>query len=112
VPDATGAGRVTGLLVNKDDPSVVLTWGGSCQGTDSDYGIYEGTLGDFGSHVSRTCSTAGATSATFEPPEGDVYWLVVPRNGTFEGSYGKDSQGNERPAAAGACLPASVAVCP
>lgn len=35
----------------------------------------------------------------------DRYYLVVPRNGVFEGSCGTDSLGRERPASAGACLP-------
>jgi hypothetical protein len=106
------AGHVAGLQVDKAGAGVTLTWGGSCIGTDSDYAVYEGAIGDFTARVSRLCSTEGGTTATLAPLEDNAYWLIVPRNGTVEGSYGQDSTGAERPPAAGACLPPSVGTCP
>ena len=44
-------------------------------------------------------------------PVGDTYYLVVPHNGSREGSYGTDSSGRERPPAIEACLPQAVGGC-
>jgi hypothetical protein len=83
---------------------LVGLWGGSCATTDQDYAIYRGTIGAFDSHQPLDCSTNGQTIWVFPPGEGDHYFLVVPRTPTSEGSYGVDSEGNERPAApSGAC---------
>jgi hypothetical protein len=79
--------------------------------TDLEYAIYEGILGDFTSHGWRDCGASGP-SVTFTPLEGDTYYLVVPLNATREGSYGRDSEGLERPPGALACLPQQVAPCP
>jgi hypothetical protein len=107
------AGGVESLVVGRaDGEQIVLGWGASCKATDTDYAIYEGILGSFASHVSRVCSTGGATTETLTPEEGDTYYLVVPRNGTYEGSYGKTSAGTERAAAAVACMPQQVGACP
>jgi trimeric autotransporter adhesin len=110
-PAAVSAGAITGPLDVTRGPTgtLTLTWGQSCSGTDNDYEIYEGTLGDFTSHVSRFCSTSGLTSKTFTPASGSAYYLVVPRNAVREGSYGTRSDGAERPPASSACLPALVA---
>ncbi len=83
---------------------LTLTWGASCLGTETDYAIYEGTLGDWSSHVAKQCSTGGATTATITPAAESRYYLVVPRNQGFEGSYGRDASGAERPQAEIACL--------
>jgi sugar lactone lactonase YvrE len=88
---------------------LTLSWGSSCLATDHDYGIYEGTLGTFDSHVPRFCSTGGATGRSFTPAAGNTYYLVVPRNALEEGSYGVLSNGAERPASATACLPQHIA---
>ena len=45
-------------------------------------------------------------------PPGSTFYLVVPKSGTREGSYGKTSSGAERPPAVNQCLPQNVAVCP
>jgi len=73
-----------------------LTWSLTCLGTETDYGIYEGSLGDFTSHSRRRCGTSGATETTFAAPSGDAYYLVVPYNGDYEASYGTDSSGVPR----------------
>lgn len=92
---------------------IQLSWGVSCIAVDSDYAIYEGQIGDFGSHGAKLCSTGGSTSATFTPSSRDTYYLVVPRNALYEGSYGVDSMGIERPPSiASACLAQVTGVCP
>jgi hypothetical protein len=108
----SAAGRVPALLtVDKSGDDITLQWADSCVATDTDYAVYEGTLGDFTSHVSRVCTTGGATAATLPPAEGLTYYLVVPRNAGHEGSYGKTSDGVERPAAASSCLPQAIGAC-
>jgi hypothetical protein len=58
-----------------------------------------------------TCTTGGATTYTYAPA-GDRFFLVVPRNTAYEGSYGADSAGAERLPSSLACLPQEVSVCP
>ena len=83
-------------------------WGPSCS-AGADYGVYEGALGDFGSHTSLTCSTAGATTRTVTPSTGDRYYLVVPQSIDREGSYGGASGDAERVQGGGACAPQALA---
>ena len=92
---------------------ITLSWAASCHVADSDYEIYEGTIGDFGSYRWKYCSTGGATTMTFEPGPNSVFYLVVPSNLDREGSYGTDSDGIERPQGAPACLEQSITTtCP
>jgi hypothetical protein len=91
--------------------AIALSWDGSCSASDSDFEIYEGQLGDFGSHSPRTCSTGGATTAEITPSSGGRYYLVVPRSADHEGSYGVDGQASERAASAQACVPQQFASC-
>jgi hypothetical protein len=115
----TAAGRVPS---GADDPPLAVTkvasgdltleWGESCNTGDTDYEVYEGTLGDFTSHSPLVCSTSGALEWTFTPAAGDTYYLIVPRNASREGSYGLDSSGNERPVGAEACLVQRIESCP
>jgi hypothetical protein len=92
--------------------AINLYWSPSCMATDVDFGVYEGTLGDFTSHVPRVCSTSGATTATIVPGVGDMYYLVVPHNGSVEGSYGTDGVLAQRPASLTACYPQTIGACP
>jgi hypothetical protein len=120
-PPAAGAGRVPDGRQAQDIPlmiqhapgaEITLSWSASCLASDTDYEVYEGSLGSFYSHTMKLCTTGGATTATFMPAPGDSYYLVVPRNGSREGSYGIASSGAERPAGVPACLPQSLAACP
>jgi len=88
---------------------ITLSWGSSCTTTDDDYGVYEGSIGSWYSHVARLCSTGGLTSATFTPAAGNTYYLIVPRNGQREGSYGAASNGTQRPQGGGACAVQEIA---
>jgi hypothetical protein len=112
VPDG---GPVPGLPVTVDHAAggqITLAWGASCRPGDTDYAIYEGTLGAFYSHTMTLCTTGGALTATFLPAPGDSYYLIVPRNAGREGSYGVSSAGLERPPGVPACLPQNIAACP
>ena len=119
IPNLVAAGRIpdgpTGppLLVTSAGAGLVtLSWGASCVATDTDYAVYEGTLGAFYTHDPALCSTAGPMSVTFAPLPGNRYFLVVPNNGSMEGSYGLDSFGFERPASLLSCMPQMIATCP
>ena len=118
--DPSAAGRVPGdgawpgtpLTVAWDGMRVTLSWGVSCMPSDGDYEIYEGTIGYWYGHEMRYCSTGGLTTKTFTPLAGNSYYLVVPTNGTREGSYGTNSSGAERPQGSPACLAQQVGSCP
>ena len=88
-----------------------LSWGASCAADDSDYAIYEGVLGDFESHVPIACTTDGLLNATILTSAGSAYYLVVPRNAFREGSYGRRSDGTERPEAFTTCVPHEIGSC-
>jgi hypothetical protein len=111
-PPPGPSGAVSGLTV-ADSPQggITLAWGASCGGADSDYEVYEGTLGDFTSHAPRYCSTGGATTKDLLPAAGNKYYLVVPRSADREGSYGLDGSLAERPPASDACVPQETTAC-
>ena len=117
-PQAAGAvrdGGPQGLFARREaGGDVTLSWGSSCNAIDSDFEIYEGAIGDWTSHRPRTCSTGGARTLTFTPPEFDAYYLAVPVSlyGQFEGSYGKGSAGTERPLGRSICRGRQIHACP
>jgi hypothetical protein len=111
VPNGGSVPGVPLTIDHADGDDIRLNWGSSCVAGDGDYEIYQGTLGDFTSHLPVTCSTAGATSITITPTLDRAYYLVVPRGATVEGSYG-DSTSSRRPRSAQACLSQSIADCP
>jgi len=102
-------GTVPGLKIVRNgagtDPSITLRWNPSCSFGDTDYEIYQGSLGALPAydHEHVLCSTAGATSATFNAGSGDRYYLVVPTDGIEEGSYGVDAADAQRPRATLSC---------
>jgi len=112
VPDGGGAPG-TPLTVSAAGGNLTLSWGASCATPDTDYEIYEGTIGIYYSHTQKFCTTGGATTRTFSQPAGNTYYLVVPKNAVSEGSYGRASNGSERPQGSAACLPQQIALaCP
>jgi len=112
VPDGSGVGTVP-LTVSQAGSNLTLSWGTSCLPGDTDYEVYEGTLGLYYSHASKLCTTGGSPTATFPAPVGSVYYLVVPTTTLREGSYGHNSSGSERPQGTSACLPQVVnSTCP
>jgi hypothetical protein len=112
----------TQLTITRDGAGdLVLSWGESCILDDTDYSVYAGRLVTLHpaegvepsySHGSILCSTGGATTTTLEPLQDDTYYLVVPNNDVFDGSYGKASSGVERPAGVPACHPQNMGECP
>jgi hypothetical protein len=106
-------GRNGGLILTKNGGgSITLDWDGSCAASDTSYSVYEGMMGSYTTHipVSGQCDVAG-TSATFNNGSLDAYYLVVPNDGTTEGSYGASSTG-ERPVSTSACRAQSLGNCP
>jgi hypothetical protein len=96
-------------LGKTDDPDLVdLSWGPDCNTPPTvDYSIYAGdllrlrTTGIYDYNGMTPVCRAGADMAEAVPlPPGDVFFLVVPHDGTGEGSYGQDSAWTERPPAA------------
>ena len=111
VSPSTGSGRVPGQLneydglrVARNGANLDLSWSPSCAAGDTDYEIYEGTVGTWYSHTPLTCTTGSATSAQVAPGGGNRYYLVVPTDLTVEGSYGVASDLTERPSLGSACL--------
>lgn len=90
---------------------LTLNWGDSSISSDTDYEIYEGNLGDFYSHTQKLRSTSGATSVTVSPSSNNAYYIVVPATSAVEGSYGKASNGAERPKGVIACRQQNIATC-
>jgi hypothetical protein len=112
VPDQPGWPGPPLRVLPAGPDELLLEWEPSCVPEDLDYEIYEGALGDYTSHVARTCSTGGMTSWTFLPEPGSRYFLVVPGNFEMEGSYGRDSLDEERPQGSAVCLTQWVGSCP
>ena len=106
-------GRIR-LTIDRDEVgNLDLGWQDFCPQTETDYAVYEGSLGDFTSHTSILCSTGETTSANVPLPSGDSYYLVVPLEAGAEGTYGQDSDGGERPVGLGACTAQQVVItCP
>jgi hypothetical protein len=112
VPDGSSLPGIPLTVAPAAGSDITLTWGSACSAGASDYEIYEGTMGSYYSHAAVFCSTGGLTSKTITPAAGNRYYLVVPRNGIREGSYGSASSGLPRPQGSGACLVQEAAACP
>ncbi len=112
VPDGSAAGTVPLTLEKTAGSDLTLSWDDSCTVWDDDYEVLEGDFGSWYSHVPVVCSTGGATTAAITPGAGDTYYLVVPTNGSIEGSHGLDGAGDERPQGLIACHGQLIAACP
>ena len=93
---------------------LTLSWTTSCSAGADDYGIYEGQIGSWSSHVSIDCSDDFSNlSEQITTSAANNYYLVVPHNLNDEGSYGLDSGGVERPVGGAACVtPQTITPCP
>lgn len=100
-------GIVGGLTVSKSASTLTLTWGSDCGGQTL-AGIYRGNLATGYSSIAAEpdkCAVSG-TSTTVPLGSGTAdFFLVVPNDGGFEGSYGANSAGVPRIAATSACRP-------
>jgi len=106
-------GKYGNFILSKSGEDLILTWGepgGSC--SPANYNIYTGDLGSFTAGYSHDtvliCDDFSTNlSLAFSDPllnQSDAqYFLVVSSNGVKEGSYGKDSIGNERPKSENSC---------
>ena len=103
-------GRVHSLraTMDPDGVSLDLSWDPSCSGTATDYEIMEGTLGSWSDYQPVNCSTGGATSPIVTPSSDASFYLIVPRNGDVEGSYGLDGDGFERLRSTAQCVTSQV----
>jgi len=110
VPDGSGP-QPPLAVVREPSGDLTLSWSVSCSTTDTDYEIYAGVIGSYFSHLPLSCSTGGQTTFTTPVPAGDAYYLVVPSNGIYEGSYGSDSGGAERPPGIPSCRPFQYPQC-
>ena len=112
VPDGDLVPGAPLMVMTGPGGTIELTWGDSCAAGDTDFAVYQGTLGTYYSHASFMCTTSGSTSVNFLPSSGSKYYLVVPTNGTVEGSYGFNSAGVEIPAGVSPCHPSASPTCP
>ncbi len=103
-PPTTGVGAT--LRLGRTTGAVQLAWQPDCSAGALDYAVYRGTLGIWNDHAPETCTTDGAPAWSGGEPDGDAYYLVVPTNTWTEGSYGRSSDGLERPPSPSACLDA------
>lgn len=86
---------------------LTISWTASCSSGATDYGIYEGEIGIWYSHVRIDCFDDGAdrTEEVTPAPGRALYYLVVPQNAEFVGSFGFTGTGSQRPAATVSCMP-------
>jgi len=105
VPMKNGSGNP--LLITKSGNNLILSWsapGGNCIPTD--YGIYRGNIGEYYSHTQIDCYDDGPDylQETIPSDVGSYYFIIVARTDTVEGSYGKNSNGTERPVGITKCV--------
>lgn len=88
-----------------------LEWDITCNAID--YSIYIGTLPINGTynHTGFICSTDGRKNYNITLDNGNYYFLVVANNGFSEGSYGEDSNNNQRPVGISQCMPQIIGNC-
>lgn len=111
VPDGKVVSGAPLIVARADGDTITLTWGEACSASATDFGVYEGAIGDYSSHQARLCSTGGATSVTITPASTDAYYLVAPNDGQREGLLGDDSGGAGRPQGASPCFVREAAPC-
>jgi len=96
----------------------LLSWGGSCSPDATAYAVYQGTLAALRSGVwdlvPRSCGAGPEPEAVVPVGPDDLFFVVAPLAGGFEGGLGTDGWGAPRPAAAAACAPPDPlgATCP
>lgn len=98
-------GSTTNLTVSKSGAVLNLTWAADCGGT-SRYSIYRGNLNVGYTSLAPEPGQCDVTSTSASVPQGAGnadFFLIVPNDGGFEGSYGSQSNGTPRAPAAAAC---------
>jgi hypothetical protein len=105
--------QVTGY--NSGTGAITISYAAACDATD--HTIHYGSLANVGTYgwAAASCDFGASGTAVFTPDPGigeSIFWVIVGKNPTYEGSYGANSAGQERPASAsaGVCaLPRSLA---
>lgn len=100
--------EVGGLQMEKSQTgTLAIRWSPAHTVNAIGYGIYQGGLGSWSSHAQIDCTDDGEDfrEVIGSVSSGDAYYLVVPRNVVWEGSYGRHSDGTERPPGTSACAP-------
>jgi len=90
------------ITLDKSGTDITMNCPGSCSSGAEFYGLYEGAISSYYSHVRKPgmCQQVCPGAFTFTPAVGSSYYLLVPNNVKEEGSYGTYSASNERPQAA------------
>ena len=92
------------ITMDKSLPDVTVHCPASCASGGTSYGLYEGTIASLRAgtydHVKESCTNSCPGNITVAPGPEDRYYLVVPHNGSEEGSYGLAFPTVERPPAA------------
>lgn len=104
--------RASGGSLSAD--ALELSWGVPCNDAlvpAQDFAVYQGSISDFTSYSSWTCSTNRVPSYLVDSAPDDSFWLVVPNTSAAEGSYGTATSGERAPAAS-ACKIQSIGSCP
>ena len=106
-PASPGEPSKSGVL-----PAMTASWNGATERIDvqfvpgcdaTDQAIYFGSLGAVGSYgyAGSACGLGTGGSVSIDPGVGDAFFVVVGQDGGWEGSYGRDGAGGERPEASG-----------
>jgi len=103
---------INSLRVSKSGSNIVLNWsapGSSC--TPTAYGVYRGFLPlSKYDYTSLSCDVSALTF-TDTNATASYYYVIVPNTNSYEGSYGKDSNNQERPQGLNACNPQNTQSC-
>jgi len=110
-PPPVSPGSASGLRLGKGPfGTLELAWDPDC-GSGTEYAVYRGDLEQGYDSLGLEpgfCSVAGA-AATISVGLGSAdFFLIVPHTESVEGGYGRDSDGDSRSPAIGACLPQGV----
>jgi hypothetical protein len=105
VPGRTSFGIPLQITANAADfDHFDLSWGDSCGAAQTDFAVYEGTIGSWYSHASILGCTTGGAQSVSDVAGGDLkYYIVVPLSATAEGVYGFDSNDLPLPQGSGVC---------
>lgn len=99
-PGETSGAALAQLLVTAHDPAagtLTVSFGSPCEATDNT--LEFGALADLEtySYSGQACGLGTAGTYQWSYPNDDLFFLVVGKNATVEGSYGRDGDGLERP---------------
>jgi hypothetical protein len=96
---------------NPNGVDLDVTWdAASCPA--SDYNLLYGDLAAVATYAysDSACALGITGAATFTPPAGDIFFVVVAQDGSLEGTHGFDSEGKPRPASSGGDCGASFQI--